>query len=164
MTQTKKVMISLTIVILFFSFGIYISSFFLSNKEGTNEITNTSLKEESSQREKNTILNSDTVHKNKYYIVYIKQDDGKASSFVPKKLNPSFKEDADYNVSISIDDNGNILNDGKIIVVDNFVISKENKKTIKKIAGEENYKGALKEIEERVINAKKSMENPIYSN
>ncbi|GAE48228.1 hypothetical protein JCM21738_5316 [Mesobacillus boroniphilus JCM 21738] len=61
-------------------------------------------------------------------------------------------------MSISFDDNGDIINSDKIIVIDEFLISNDNKEMIKKIAGKDNYKEALKEIEDRVIDTKKGLE------
>ncbi|MDY0407494.1 hypothetical protein [Paracerasibacillus soli] len=75
---------------------------------------------------------------------------------MPEKLNPDFKNDSEYNVSISFDDDGNIINDDKIIQIDNFVISSQNKEKIREIAGERNYVAALKEIEERIQEIKES--------
>jgi hypothetical protein len=77
---------------------------------------------------------------------------------VPETLNPDFSNSSDFNVRISFDDDGNIINDGKIIEIDHFEISDENKETIKKISGQSNYDEALKEIEERVLEAKKDQE------
>lgn len=151
-------MISLAIVIFFSSIGYLL---FLDNKDDVNNITSdTGQIEKDSEREES--LSSEVtmppVKENKYYVIYIKQENGTASSFVPETLNPGFRNDSDYNVSISIDDNGNIINDEKIIEIDNFIISNQNKEEIKKIAGVENYDEALKEIEERVLEAKKSVE------
>lgn len=98
------------------------------------------------------------VQENKYYVIYIRQDNGAGSSFVPETLNPDFSNSSDFNVRISFDDDGNIINDGKIIEIDHFEISDENKETIKKISGQSNYDEALKEIEERVLEAKKDQE------
>jgi hypothetical protein len=133
------------------SFGIYLYSYFLNKKEGTN---NTSKKIIHSQQEKTIIASSNTVKENKYYIVYIKRDNGAGSSFVPLKLNPGFRNDSDFHVNISFDDYGKIINGDKIIVIDHYKISKDNKKMIKKITGKEHYEEALKEIEDRVQNTK----------
>ncbi|WP_164216608.1 hypothetical protein [Virgibacillus sp. YIM 98842] len=92
--------------------------------------------------------------KNKYYVVYIKLKGGGASSFIPEALNPDFKFDSDTHVSISFDDNGNIINDGKIIIIDNYEVSNSTKNQIKEIAGEESYEEAIKEIEERIKEAR----------
>jgi hypothetical protein len=96
--------------------------------------------------------------KNKYYIVYLEQDmvNGyPVSSFVPEKLNPGYDPYKDgFNVSLSFNDDGTMVNDGKIIVISNYKISKSNKEQIKKITGEKNYDGALKEIQETIDNTK----------
>lgn len=152
--NNKKVMASLLIITLLLSLGVYFYFFFSNNKE---EVNNTS-KEEISQQEKTPNISSIPVEENEYYVVYVNQNNGSSSSFVPLKLNPGFKNDSDFNVSISFDDNGNIINDNKIMVIDNFVISKENKEMIKKIAGIKDYNEALKEIEDRVNDTKRNLE------
>lgn len=146
--NNKKIMVSFLIIILLLSLGVYSYNFFLNKKK---EVNNTY----SSTVEKNN-TNSIPVEENKYYSVYIKRNDGNGSSFVPLKLNPGLKNDSSYNVNISFDDNGNIIGN-KIIVVDNFVISEENKEMIKNIAGKD-YDEALKEIEERVNDTKNNLE------
>lgn len=170
----KKIIVSFLTIVLFLSLGVY-SYYFFSNKAEDNSDVN---KEEALQEEEtlNTGLDTDkpsdsepqsknesmigpyTVKKNKYYIVYIKQNNGSGSSFIPLKLNPKFRNEEDYHVSISFDDDGNITNPDKIIVIDNFLISKKNKETIKAIAGTGKYNEALKEIEERVNDTKKNLE------
>ncbi|MBD7913463.1 MULTISPECIES: hypothetical protein [Clostridium] len=152
--NNKKRIFSVLIIILFLSLGVYIYNFFLNKKE----VVNNASKEEISQQENNTNADSVPVKENKYYVVYIKQNDGTGSSFVPLKLNPGFKNDSDFHVSISFDDNGKIINDDKIIIVDNFVVSDENKEMIKKLAGINNYNEALKEIEDRVNETKENIE------
>ncbi|AMR05980.1 hypothetical protein PDN49_30450 [Bacillus cereus] len=151
--NNKKITVSFLIIILLLSLGAYFYFFFLEKKE---EVTNTN-NEKSYQQEKSSNTSSIPVKENKYYVVYIKQKNGNGSSFVPVKLNPGFKNDADFNVSISFDDYGNIINDNKIIVIDNFVISKENKEMIKKIAGINEYNEALQEIEDRVNETKNNL-------
>ncbi|MFT8312870.1 MAG: hypothetical protein ABF633_01295 [Clostridium sp.] len=155
--NNKKVMVSFLIIILTLSLGVYFCKFFLNKKE---EVKTTSNKE-ISQEEKKINTSSITVKENEYYVVYVKGNNGSGSSFVPLKLNPDFKNDSNFNESISFDDNGKIINDNKIIVIDNFVISKENKETIKKIAGLNGYNEALKEIEERVNDTKQNLEKKV---
>lgn len=162
LTEKRKLrMVSFAIVILVVSMGVYF--FFLNNEKDVDNITNGTSKMEKGSTPSVSIPSVGKnpegigpVKENKYYVIYIKQNNGTGSSFVPEKLNPSFKSDSDFNVSISIDDNGNIINDDKIIVIDNFLISTENKETIKNIAGTTNYDQALKEIEERVLETKKN--------
>lgn len=152
--NNKKVMASFLIIILILSLGVYFYKFFLNKKEEVKTPNN----KEISREEKKTNTSSLTVKENEYYVVYVKGNNGSGSSFVPLKLNPGFKNDSNFNESISFDDNGKIINDNKIIVIDNFVISKENKETIKKIAGLKDYNEALKEIEDRVNDAKQNLE------
>lgn len=147
-------MISFLTIILLVSLGIYVYYFFLNNKEEANN----TIKERNSQPDNTVITSPYTVKENNYYIVYVKRENGAASSFVPLKLNPGFKNDSDYHVTISLDDNGKIINGDKIIEIDNFIISKSNKEMIKKIAGTEKYKEALKEIEERLIEIQEDLE------
>lgn len=155
----KKLIISCIIFIVLLSLGVYLSYLFLNNK---NEVNDKNVNQNISQFPiKGTDGNSNEVpvKENQYYIVYIQQNNGTGSSFIPLTLNPGFEEGSNYGVSISFDDNGNIINDNKIIIIDNFVISNKNKEMIKKIAGKDKYKEAIKEIEERVIEAKKGLEN-----
>ncbi|MDN0192958.1 hypothetical protein QI003_01245 [Bacillus stercoris] len=96
---------------------------------------------------------------NKYYVIYIKQKNGTGSSFVPEKLNPGFKNDSDdFNISISFDDKGNVINNDKVIEVEDFSLSNSNKKKIRKIVGANKYDAALKEVEDRVLETKKELE------
>ena len=155
----KKLIISCIIFIVLLSLGVYLYYLFLNNK---NEVNEKNVNQNISQFPiKGTDGNSNEVpvKENQYYIVYIQRNNGTGSSFIPLTLNPGFKEGSNYGVSISFDDNGNIINDNKIIIIDNFVISNKNKEIIKKIAGKDKYKEAIKEIEERVIEAKKGLEN-----
>lgn len=155
----KKLIISCIIFIVILSLGVYLSYLFLNNK---NEINDKNINQNISQVPTKGIggnSNEVPVKENEYYIVYIQQNNGTGSSFIPLTLNPGFKEESNYGVSISFDDNGNIINDNKIIIIDNFLISNENKKMIKKIAGKDKYEEALKEIEERLIETKKGLEN-----
>ncbi len=127
------------------------------------EVVNTTPRIEKNKEfiQKETINNSPVSKEekqNQYYVIYIKYGNGSGSSFVPLSLNPGLKNDSDYHVSISFDDNGDIINSDKIIVIDEFLISNDNKEMIKKIAGKDNYKEALKEIEDRVIDTKKGLE------
>ncbi|MBY0600456.1 hypothetical protein [Bacillus bingmayongensis] len=155
----KKLIISCIVFIVLLSLGVYLSYLFLNNK---NEVNDKNMNQNISQSPIKGIggdSNEVPVKENQYYIVYIQQNNGTGSSFIPLTLNPGFEEGSNYGVSISFDDNGNINNDNKIIIIDNFLISNENKEMIKKIAGKDKYKEALKEIEERVIEAKKGLEN-----
>ncbi|MDA1629924.1 hypothetical protein PDK42_19705 [Bacillus cereus group sp. TH172LC] len=152
----KKLIISCIIVIILLSLGVYL---FLNNK---NEVNDKNMNQSTSQFPIKGIdgnSNEMLVKENQYYIVYIQKNNGTGSSFIPLTLNPGFEEGSDYGVSISFDDNGKIINDNKIIIIDNFLISNKNKEMIKKVAGKDKYKEALKEIEERVIEAKKGLEN-----
>ncbi|MHC1685353.1 MAG: hypothetical protein AB6733_20840 [Clostridiaceae bacterium] len=145
--NNKKVAVSFIIIILLLSLGVYSYNSFLNSKKQANTI-HSSIVEEND-------IKSFPVQENKYYSVHIKYNDNDASEFVPLKLNPGLKDGDSYNVSTVIDDNGNIIGD-KIIVVDNFVISDENKEMIKKVAGND-YDEALKEIEDRVNETKEQL-------
>jgi hypothetical protein len=155
----KISLVSLAIALFFLSIGYFL---FLNNKNANNltsdanRIEKSSHSEDSSKIDKNTPPKSYTVKENKYYVVYVKLKNG-GSSFVPEELNPNYKNDSDYHVTISFDDNGNIIDKKKVIEIDNFSISSENKEQIKKIAGVEKYDEALKEIQERVLQIKKSI-------
>ena len=150
----KKLVFIFLSIIMVMSVGIYLYYFSLNNNEDKTMETGTV-----SPLEKNLAPDPSDVKVNEYFIVYIKQDNGSGSSFIPPTLNPGFTDDMDHHVSISIDDNGNIINNGgKIIEIDNFKISKDNKTMIKKIAGIEKYSDALKEIEDRVAQAKKDLD------
>jgi hypothetical protein len=148
-------MIGLAIAIFFLSIGYFL---LFNNKNNVDNITSKTGKLEKDSRPEKSISSNAAIPSgkdNKYYVVYIKQKNG-GSSFVPKKLNPGFKNDSDFHVSISFDDNGNIINNEKVIEIVDFSISSQNKEEIKKIAGIKNYKSALKEIEDRVLEIKKS--------
>jgi len=167
----KKVKISLAIMILLLSGGIYYD-FIHSKGDGVNDATSndTSKLNNDSQWQLPFKSNVDNdVHQsedkyseyseynNKYYSVYIRQNNGTGSSFFPQTLNPGINKDpSGYHVSLSFDDNGNIIKGEKVIVIDNFVISKDNEKMIKKIAGK-NYKAALQEIKEQLIDTKENI-------
>lgn len=156
----KKLVIIVLIIFLSISIGSYSLYFFLKKDN-----QDASIKEKNFQQE-SLFPNADKndappiVEENKYYSIYVRKnkDNDNASSFVPLTLNPGFKNDQDYNISTSIDDNGNIINDEKTIVVDNFQISKENKAKIKQIVGESKYDEAIKEIQERMLEIKEENE------
>lgn len=150
-------MVSLALGIFFLSIGYFLFFNYKNDENITSDaskIEKNSHSEDSSKIDKNAPPKSYTVKENKYYVVYVKQKNG-GSSFVPEELNPDFKNDSDYHVTISFDDNGNIIDKKKVIEVDNFSISSQNKEMIRKIAGE-NYDAALKEIKDRVLEIKKS--------
>lgn len=144
--RRKKVAFSFLIIILLMFLVIYFYIFFLNKNE------------ENYNPKKDQNLSMVTVNENQYYIVYINANNGTGSSFVPLTLNPGLENDSNLNVSISFDDDGNIINNKKIIVIDNFFISEKNKEMIKEIAGIDNYNDALKEIEARVNDTKKNLE------
>lgn len=150
----KKLIGSLLIIILILSLGLYFYKFYSNKKEKSSNVSEEEVFQ--GQEHKNSQTHLIGNGENKYYHVYIKYNNT-GVSFVPLKLNPDFEENSDYNVSTSIDDDGNIINDGKIIVIDNFVISDENKEMIKNIAGR-NYDDALKEIEDEVNKVKSEFE------
>ncbi|MFC0301244.1 hypothetical protein ACFFIS_10510 [Virgibacillus soli] len=152
----NKIRIGVLIVIFLLSIGTF---FIYQNKQGHNQnnASNDKSKLDIQSLQKDTFSKKmPPIKENKFYIIYIKRKNGSGSSFVPEKLNPDFKNDSEYNVSISFDDDGNIINDDKIIQIDNFVISSQNKEKIREIAGERNYVAALKEIEERIQEIKES--------
>lgn len=152
--QAKVSMISISILIFILSLGTYL--FMNKGEEIQSENSITELSKEDSTSEDEMVIIESLGEENKYYAIYITDENNKmGTSFVPKKLNPSFSGGSSYQVRITTDDNGNIINDnGKIIHIKNFVISEENKQKIREIAGEEDYDEALKEIEERVLEAK----------
>jgi len=150
--MSKKIVISFLTIILLLTVGIYVYSYLLHSKEEAND----TIKESDTELNNSVISSPYTVKENKYYTVYIKGENGSATSFVPLKLNPGFKNDSDYHITISLDDNGKITNGDKIIEIDHFTISNSNKEMIKKIAGTENYDEAVKEIEDRLIEIQKS--------
>lgn len=160
--MSKKVkisLVSLAIMLSFMSIGYFL---LFNNKRAVNNLaSHTSNIEKNFQAESSNKKKSSSkaikpsADENKYYVVYIKQKNG-GSSFVPEKLNPDFRNDADYHINLLFDDNGKIINSQKIIEIDNFMISSQNKKEIKKIAGAKNYDAALEEIQARVMEIKKS--------
>lgn len=92
---------------------------------------------------------------NKYYFVYLKQDNGVPdTTFIPEKLNPGFDKTASFNTHIEFDDYGNIIEDEKMIVIYNNKLSENNIKKIKNIAGKQNYAEALKEIQQKIDETK----------
>ncbi|HFK1716904.1 hypothetical protein AT268_02520 [Bacillus cereus] len=92
---------------------------------------------------------------NKYYFVYLKQDNGVPdTTFIPEKLNPGFDKTASFNTHIEFDDYGNIIEDEKMIVIYNNKLSENNRKKIKNIAGKQNYAEALKEIQQKIDETK----------
>ncbi|WP_130859136.1 hypothetical protein [Gracilibacillus phocaeensis] len=90
----------------------------------------------------------DPITEIKYYTVYI-EEGGDGTSFIPETLNPDFSKTDGFHVSLSFDDAGNIITHDKLIVIENYTLSEENKKQIKEIAGN-NYEEAIKEIEEHL--------------
>lgn len=151
----KKIIIVLLAIVCILSIGLVFYNSFLNKKASKKEM-NKGTGKVSTEQEKPD-LDKVASMKNKYYSVYIKYDSGQGSSFVPKSLNPDLDYSDDYNVIISTDDNGNVINnDGKIIVIDNLVISDENKEKIKKIAGSK-YDEAIEEIQEEIDNLKNEL-------
>ncbi|MEN0645374.1 hypothetical protein MKY91_19600 [Alkalicoccobacillus gibsonii] len=92
---------------------------------------------------------------NEYYSVYVKKENGEGSSFVPLTLNPGFDYSMGYSVSMSFDDNGEVVSGEKIIVIDDLTISDENKEQIKQITGNEKYEEAILEIEKEISEIEK---------
>ena len=142
MNNKKKISILLCIVIVF-SIGIYTYKVAIKNK--TSSISNN---EEEIQGEKN-----------KYYCVYLRYNEGEATTFLPLTLNKGYKIGDEYNMSINIDDDGNIEDDSMLIVIDDFIISKENEKKIKEIAGKEKYDEAINEIQTKINETKENLKN-----
>lgn len=142
--KIKIILLSLAVLVITFSLGTY----FLSKD---------SLKE-------NKVDNVEkSKEKNKYYSVLVNGLDGSASSFIPTTINLDLKHDSEYTISTSIDDSGNILDNDKVIVVNNCTLSNENKNFIKSIAGDK-YEEALKEIEEGIKSSKEDFEKTKKAN
>lgn len=100
-------------------------------------------------------VKSEVESQNKYYFVYLKQDNGVPdTTFIPEKLNPGFDKTASFNTHIEFDDYGNIIEDEKMIVIYNNKLSENNRKKIKNIAGKQNYAEALKEIQQKIDETK----------
>jgi hypothetical protein len=162
MVNRKSMVFILTAAFIFLASGSVYYYFTMDKEEHTSvkESTTSPVHQSANSNHVPPEESSDPVpvQENKYYVIYIRQDNGAGSSFVPETLNPDFSNSSDFNVRISFDDDGNIINDGKIIEIDHFKISDKNKETIKKISGEDDYDEALKEIEERVLEAKKDQE------
>ena len=117
-------------------------NFFSNKKDKVNNVGDVEVIDEEKNPEAHLIKARD----NKYYHVYIK---GNSVSFIPLALNPDYKVGSECNISISTDDDGNVVDDGKIIVIENYIISDENKERIKNIEGI-NYDAAIKEIEDKI--------------
>ncbi|PET90559.1 hypothetical protein CN941_21420 [Bacillus cereus] len=165
MLQKKQLILigSLFILILLF-FGGYLFFNNKSNQEDSLRVTDTKediLKSSTEGENKSDVqrkspesfnkdLNGNS-DKNKYYFVYLRQENGKSDiSFVPETLNPGYDKTESMNISVLFDDNGIPAKDEKMILIYDYKISESNKQKIKEIAGEENYEKALKEIEERM--------------
>lgn len=102
-------------------------------------------------------ISSESQKTNDYYVLYINNTDGSTASFVPPSLNPNFKEGESYNVSISIDDDGNIINNDKIIVVNDYILSDENKDYIHQILPDEKQSSsAIEEIQKQIDEVKEN--------
>lgn len=140
MNNKKKISIWLCIVIVV-SIGIY--TYKVNVKNNTSSISNN---EEEIQGEKN-----------KYYCVYLRYNEGEATTFLPLTLNKGYKIGDEYNMSINIDDDGDIEDDSMLIVIDDFIISKENEKKIKEIAGKEKYDEAINEIQTKINETKENL-------
>lgn len=105
-------------------------------------------------------IDLENVEENDYYVVYINNTDGSNTSYVPTSLNPGFKETESYNISIVIDDNGNIVNDEKIIVVNEYILSESNKVNIREILSDERRASeAITELQEELSGIQESKEN-----
>jgi hypothetical protein len=163
--QKKQLILigSLFILILLF-FGGYLFFNNKSNQEDSLRVTDTKediLKSSTEGENKSDVqrkspesfnkdLNGNS-DKNKYYFVYLRQENGKSdTSFVPETLNPGYDKTESMNISVLFDDYGIPAKDEKMILIYDYKISESNKQKIKEIAGEENYEKALKEIEERM--------------
>ncbi|MCY7764705.1 MULTISPECIES: hypothetical protein [Bacillus] len=153
--KIKFLMVCLAFALLCLTIAVY--SFSTNKPDDENNVKNQVGKTQKQDRSNSANMVSDQDHK--YYVIYIKQKNGTGSSFVPEKLNPGFTNDSDdFNVSISFDDKGNIINNDKVIEVEDFSLSDSNKKKIREIAGADNYDAALKEVEDRVLETKEDLE------
>ncbi|MHC5250971.1 hypothetical protein ACYRFS_06945 [Listeria kieliensis] len=148
--MTKKKIFYALLIVLLFSFGSCIYYFFFIEKHSS-----VAIKDKDSNENISLLNEKETENdESKYYHVYVKYKDG-GSSFVPRELNPGFRDDQDYQISTSFDDDGNPIDDKKMIVINNFTLSNENKEFIKSIIGGEKYNAAIKEIQEQLIRIKK---------
>ncbi|TYS09410.1 hypothetical protein FZC70_09840 [Bacillus subtilis] len=153
--KIKFLMVCLAFAFLCLTIAFY--SFSTNKLDDENSVKNQVKKTQKQDRSNSANMVSD--QDNKYYVIYIKQNNGTGSSFVPEELNPGFTNDSnDFNVSISFDDKGNIVSNDKVIEVENFSLSDSNKKKIREIAGADNYDAALKEVEARVFKTKEELE------
>lgn len=129
-----------------------LSIFLFFNNTGEQEIGE---KTNATTTEKTSEVPKETRSQNKYYYVYLKESNSNSdTSFIPEKLNPDYDMTESHNTTVQYNADGSIIEDEKIIVVYNNELSEKNKKKIKKIAGEQKYAEALKEIQERIDEAK----------
>lgn len=149
MLQKKQiVLLSCFVFLSILFFGGYL----LLSDGGKNVFEEQSL---SGTNEEKIEVKNERESQNKYYFVYLKQDNGVPdTTFIPEKLNPGFDKTASFNTHIEFDDYGNIIQDEKMIVIYNNKLSANNKKKIKNIAGKQNYAEALKEIQQRIDETK----------
>ncbi|MCC2248890.1 hypothetical protein JUJ52_02820 [Virgibacillus sp. AGTR] len=159
MKNKKMVFITSMLAIIVLSIGTYF--IFANNNKDNIDSTSNSVKlpmDEDPLINANGLIGKEHEGKeNKYYIVYVEHNGGASSSFVPKNLNPGYEPDSDTHVSISFNDDGTVINDGKIIVIKDYELSDSNKNKIKEITGDGNYDKALKEIEEGIKEARKNI-------
>lgn len=146
----KKTIILISSLVIISLLGLSIFLFFSDKKEQRiNEKIKPAVTEKTSES------TNGTSSQNKYYYVYLKQRDSNSdTSFIPEKLNPGYDMTESHNTTIEYNADGSIIEDDKIIVVYNYIISEKNRKKIKEIAGEQKYAEALKEIQERIDEAK----------
>lgn len=131
---------------------LFFSGYLLLKDGGKNVFEEQSL---SGTNEVKSEVKSVVESQNKYYFVYLQQDNGVPdTTFIPEKLNPGFDKTASFNTHIEFDDYGNIIEDEKMIVIYNNKLSENNRKKIKNIAGKQNYAEALKEIQQKIDETK----------
>ncbi|MDA2136758.1 hypothetical protein PDN64_01210 [Bacillus cereus group sp. Bc256] len=148
MQKKQIVLLSCFVFLSILFFGGYL----LLSDGGKNVFEEQSL---SGTNEEKIEVKNERESQNKYYFVYLKQDNGVPdTTFIPEKLNPGFDKTASFNTHIEFDDYGNIIQDEKMIVIYNNKLSANNKKKIKNIAGKQNYAEALKEIQQRIDETK----------
>ncbi|MBJ7937503.1 hypothetical protein [Bacillus cereus] len=148
MQKKQIVLLSCFVFLSILFFGGYL----LLNGGGKNVFEEQSL---SGTTEQKIEVKNERESQNKYYFVYLKQDNGVPdTTFIPEKLNPGFDKTDSFNTHIEFDDYGNIIQDEKMIVIYNNKLSEKNKKKIENIAGKQNYAEALKEIQQRIDETK----------
>lgn len=93
---------------------------------------------------------------NQYYYVFLQQDKF-STAFIPQKLNKGYKPNSDVHITNFFNSDGTVIEDEKMILINDYLITDSVKKKIKEIVGEKNYVEALREIEDRVNTLKETI-------